>query len=96
MTCPFTVSAGQEITADLTNLPDDYDLSLYNPAFTPVEGSHHRGATPEHLVHTAAMSGDYRVAVVGWSSGNFDPVTPYTLLVQLDVFKVYVPLILKQ
>ena len=95
----FNVAAGQQITVDLTNLPQDYDLALYDPSNTQVGESAGGGTADEYIEHTASSTGAYRVYVHGYG-GNFDTANPYTLLVQLDgappAHKIYLPVVLKR
>ena len=94
----FNVSAGQNISVDLTNLPTDYDLELFDPSRGSVGSSASGGTAHEHIAHTAAASGAYRVKVFGYG-GHFDASNSYTLRVQLSggpaQSKVYMPIMLK-
>ena len=94
----FGVIAGQTITVDLTNLPADYDLELFDPSQGSVGSSASGGTADEHITHTATASGAYRVKVLGYN-GVFDAANPYTLRVQLSggpaPKKIYAPIILK-
>ena len=92
----FNTSAGQDITVDLTNLPQDYDLELYDPGNNLAGYSNAGGTNDEHIDHTAGSTGAYRVHVYGYS-GAYDAANPYTLRVQLGGaapgHKVYIPVV---
>ena len=95
----FGVVAGQTITVDLTTLPADYDLDLYDPSQGAAGSSANGGTTAEHISHTATASGAYRVYVFGYN-GTHDATSPYTLRVQLSggpaPKKLYTPIILRR
>jgi len=92
----FTVASGQNITLDLTNLPADYDLYLYNPANQLIGKSEKSGQTAEKVTYTANMRGDYKVWVHGYGSSH-DAANPYTLRAKLeDPHLIYTPLILRR
>jgi len=78
----FDVVAGQQITVDLTNLPEDYDLRLWDPNDNRVDISNAGSTISEHIDYTAAMSGAYRVHVCGFD-GVFDQLNPYRLRVEV-------------
>lgn len=94
----FNANAGQEMNIDLTQLPADYDLELYDPGNNNVQGSASGGMADEHIYYAATISGAYRVRVYGYG-GVFDATNPYALRVQLSggpaQQEVYYPLILK-
>jgi len=79
----FDVSAGQQMTVDLYNLPADYDLFVYDPGGTIVGMSRQRGTTAEQVVHTAAMSGAYLARLFG-HEGAYHPSQDCTLRVVLS------------
>jgi len=82
----FSVTAGQEIIADLygmvDNLPDDFDLELYDPGRSLVAISNNGGSLPERIVHTASQSGTWYARVYGFAD-VYSAVDPYRLLVTL-------------
>ncbi|MBC8249669.1 MAG: PPC domain-containing protein [Anaerolineales bacterium] len=83
----FYVTAGQEITIDLygveDDLPDDYDLGLYDPDEGYVAISNNAGTTPEQIVHTADQTGTWYARVYGYL-GAYSALAPYKLLVTLS------------
>ncbi|MFQ5592741.1 MAG: DNRLRE domain-containing protein, partial [Anaerolineae bacterium] len=83
----FSATAGQAIMIDLygavDNLPDDFDLELYNPGQGVVAISNNGGTTPEQIVHTAEQSGTWYVHVYGYL-GAYSAVDPYNLFVTLS------------
>jgi len=78
----FNVTAGQEIEVNMTNLPADYDLVLYDPGATAVEDSTNADLSPENVTHTAQASGEYRIRIKSYN-GAFDSNNPYTIRVQI-------------
>ncbi len=78
----FDVVAGQEINIDLTSLPADYDLVLYDPAGSGVADSTNSSLADEQISHTASDSGEYRVRVKGYE-GAYDANDSYTLKVMV-------------
>lgn len=77
----FDVIAGQDIIIDLTALPADYDLVLYDPDGAGVADSTNASLADEHIAHTATKSGQYRVRVKGYE-GAYNS-NSYTLKVQI-------------
>jgi len=75
----FDVTAGEVIIANLTNLPADYDLYLYDPEEAFIECSTCAGAESENITHTALSSGAYRVLIRGFDYNHWDDANPYTL-----------------
>lgn len=65
----FKISAnsGQTITVNLTNLPADFDLYLFNPSQTQVAKSENSGTTSETINHTATVSGTFYILVKGYN-----------------------------
>ncbi len=95
----FSVLAGQDISVDLTGLPADYDVELYDPAQNNVGGSSNSGTDDEHITYTATSAGDYRVHIYGYN-GAHDISHAYTLKVRLSGGpptnkKLYAPLVSK-
>ncbi len=78
---------GQRVTIDLTDLPENYDLTLYRPDHTPAAESALGGTTPEHIVTEADQSGSWFVRV----SGIVTSVTPYTLQAHTTFTHTYEP-----
>lgn len=62
----FTVTTGGTLTVNLTTLPNDYDIRLYNSAQTQVGISQNGGTTNEAINYTAA-AGTYYVRVYVYS-----------------------------
>ncbi|NOZ26607.1 MAG: hypothetical protein GXP39_00955 [Chloroflexi bacterium] len=75
----FSVTAGDTIRLDLTNLPDDFDLFLWDPSGYLTARSQNTGTTSEHIEHVASQTGGYRANVFGY--GGVWSVNPYTLQV---------------
>jgi len=73
----FTVASAKTITINLTNLPKDYDLYLYNSAGTLVAKSENGSTTSEAISYSAA-AGTYYVKVVGYS-GAYSTTAQYAL-----------------
>lgn len=73
----FTVSTAKSISINLTTLPKDYDLYLYNSAGTLVAKSENGSTTSESITYSAA-AGTYYVKVSGYSSA-YSATTKYTL-----------------
>ncbi len=78
----FSVASGQEITLDLYDLPADFDLALYDPSNTYVTDSANADTTPERIVHTALMGGDYRAHIRGYN-GAYSEEDDYCIRVEL-------------
>jgi uncharacterized repeat protein (TIGR01451 family) len=78
---------GQRVTLDLTNLPENYDLSLYHPDHTLAAESALGGTTPEHIVTEVDQSGGWFVRV----SGVVTSVTAYTLRAHTTFTHTYEP-----
>lgn len=74
----FNAAAGGTITVNLTNLPKDYDLYLYNSAGTQVAKSENGSTTSEAISYTASAAGKFYVKVVGYS-GAYSTSTAYSL-----------------
>jgi hypothetical protein len=85
----FSVASGDEITADLYNLPEDFDLYLYDPSGTLVGQSNQSGTTAEQIVHTAASTGDYRVGIFGYQGAHSE--SECTLRVELEAAPTATP-----
>jgi hypothetical protein len=61
----FDVSAGQGISAALTELPADYSLALFDPTGNLVAESKNSGLADELINFTANVNGSWRVQVKG-------------------------------
>jgi hypothetical protein len=76
-----TTTAAPKIRIDLTNLPADYDVRLYNSSGTQIGISQNSGTTAEVIrFNTATTGGTYRVYVYGYS-GAFNASLCYNLRV---------------
>ena len=71
-------SAARNIRIDLTNLPADYDVRLYNPSGTQVGISQNGGTTSEAIVFNTTTTGTWRIQVYGYQ-GAFNSTLCYTL-----------------
>ena len=72
--------SGFALKADLTLLPADYDLELYDAAGTKVATSANAGTTAESITYTTTATGMYYVRVLGYQ-GARDSAAPYKLTV---------------
>ena len=71
-------STARNIRIDLTTLPADYDVRLYNPSGTQVAISQNGGTTSEAIVYNTTITGTWRLQVYGYS-GAFNTSLCYTL-----------------
>jgi hypothetical protein len=71
-------STARNIRIDLTNLPADYDVRLYNPSGTQVAISQNGGTTAEVINYNTTTTGTWRVQVYGYN-GAFNSSLCYTL-----------------
>jgi hypothetical protein len=71
-------SAARNIRIDLTNLPADYDVRLYNPSGTQVAISQNSGITAEVITFNTTTTGTWRIQVYGYQ-GAFNSTLCYTL-----------------
>jgi hypothetical protein len=71
-------SAARNIRIDLTNLPADYDVRLYNPSGTQVAISQNSGTTSEAITFNTTITGTWRIQVYGYQ-GAFNSTLCYTL-----------------
>jgi hypothetical protein len=77
----FSVTNSQRnFKVDLTNLPADYDLKVYNSAGTLLFTSQNTGTTAEMIKYNSAPTGTYYVHVYGYG-GAFSTSSCYTLRV---------------
>jgi hypothetical protein len=74
----FSAGQGDIITVDLSTLPADYDLRLWNPDGTLLGQSVQAGTTPEQIVGVGPSAGNYRVEV--WpTTGQWHATDSYDL-----------------
>lgn len=71
-------STARNIRIDLTGLPADYDVRLYNPSGTQVAISQNGGTASEVITYNTTTTGTWRVQVYGYS-GAFNSTLCYTL-----------------
>jgi len=71
-------STARNIRIDLTNLPADYDVRLYNPSGTQVAISQNGSITSEAIVYNTTTTGTWRIQVYGYQ-GAFNSTLCYTL-----------------
>jgi hypothetical protein len=71
-------SAARNIRIDLTGLPADYDVRLYNPSGTQVGISQNGGTTSEAITLNTTITGTWRIQVYGYQ-GAFNSTLCYTL-----------------
>ena len=71
-------STARNIRIDLTNLPADYDVRLYNPSGTQVAISQNSATTSEAIVFNTTITGTWRIQVYGYQ-GAFNSTLCYTL-----------------
>jgi len=71
-------STARNIRIDLTNLPADYDVRLYNPNGTQVAISQNGSITSEAIVYNTTTTGTWRIQVYGYQ-GAFNSTLCYTL-----------------
>jgi hypothetical protein len=71
-------STARNIRIDLTNLPADYDVRLYNPSGTQVAISQNSGSTAEVITFNTTTTGTWRIQVYGYA-GAFNASLCYTL-----------------
>jgi hypothetical protein len=78
-----TTTSNRNIRIDLTNLPADYDVKLYNPSNTLVTTSANSGTTSEVIIYNNGPVGTYKVYVYGYS-GAFNSTICYNLLASVS------------
>jgi len=71
-------STARNIRIDLTGLPADYDVRLYNPSGTQVAISQNGSTTAEAIIYNTTLTGTWRVQVYGYN-GAFNSTLCYTL-----------------
>lgn len=77
----FTAPAATQIRVQLYDLPQDYQLALFDPDQTIVAQAGGSGTSPRNLTYTSRDGGDYWVRVRPGSVGDADH--PYSLQVDL-------------
>ncbi len=76
-----TTSSAPKVKINLTNLPLDYDVRLYNSSGSQIGISQNGGTTSEQIVYNSATTGrTYYVRVYGYN-GAFSTTSCYTLSV---------------
>lgn len=73
-----TTNSQRNIRIDLTNLPADFDVRLFNPSGVQVGSSANTGTANETIVYNNGPTGTYRVQVIGYN-GAFNTTSCYTL-----------------
>jgi hypothetical protein len=73
-----TTTSSRNIKIDLTNLPADYDVILYNPSGVQVGISQTSGTANETIIYNNGPVGTYRLQVYGFN-GAFNSTSCYTL-----------------
>lgn len=76
----FNTSSTGTISVNVSNLPGDYDLYLYNSGGSLVAKSENGGTTSESISYSATSTGTFYVKVVGWN-GASSTTTAYALKV---------------
>ena len=74
-----TTSTNRNIRINLTNLPADYDVRIYNPSNVQVGSSLNSGTTSELIIYNNGPVGTYKVYVFGYA-GAFNSTLCYNLL----------------
>lgn len=69
--------SNSNIRIDLTNLPADYDVRLYNPSGTQIGISQNSGTANEVIIFNTTVVGTYRIQVYGYN-GAFNATACYT------------------
>jgi uncharacterized protein YjdB len=75
----LTVSISRSFTISLTNLPKDYDLTLYDAYGYYIDYSENYGTTSESITDTLSP-GTYYIEVIGYNSA-YNTTSPYKLTV---------------
>jgi len=76
----FTTSQTGAISVNLSNLPGDYDLYLYNSSGSLLKSSTNGGTTSESISYSASTTGTFYVKVIGYN-GASSTSTAYALKV---------------
>jgi Metallo-peptidase family M12/Secretion system C-terminal sorting domain/Reprolysin family propeptide len=61
----FTLSSISDLNISLSNLPEDYDMSLYNSSGTIIASSTNGGTTNESILLGNAAIGTYKLEILG-------------------------------
>lgn len=72
------VNNGKYMDINLTNVPGDYDLYLYNQSGTLVAYSENGYGSSERIVYKAKYTGYYYILVIGYN-GSYSNTQKYTL-----------------
>ena len=78
----FTFSStntNKNVKVTLTNLPADYNITLYNSSGTQIGISQNTGTANETIIYNAKKSDTYYIKVNGVNSAAWDPTHCYTL-----------------
>ncbi len=70
-------TANRNIRIDITGLPADYDVRLYNPSGTQIGISQNSGTTSEVIIFNTTTVGTYKIQVYGYN-GAFNASLCYT------------------
>lgn len=70
-------TANRNIRIDITGLPADYDVRLYNPSGTQIGISQNAGTTSEAIIFNTTTVGTYKIQVYGYN-GAFNATLCYT------------------
>jgi hypothetical protein len=70
-------TTNRNIRIDLTGLPADYDVRLYNPSGTQIGISQNGGTTNEVIIYNTTVVGTYKIQVYGYN-GAFNSTACYT------------------
>lgn len=78
----FTFSStntSKNVKVTLTDLPADYNITLYNSSGMQIGISQNTGTADETIIYNGKKSGTYYIKVNGVNSGAWDPIHCYTL-----------------
>jgi hypothetical protein len=70
-------TTNRNIRIDLTGLPADYDVRLYNPSGTQIGISQNGSTTNEVIIYNTTVVGTYKIQVYGYN-GAFNSTACYT------------------
>ena len=74
----YNTAVAPNIKVDLTNLPANFDLRLFDPSGVNVMTAKHSGTTDETILYNTAVVGKYKIKVNG-RNGAFSNTLCYTL-----------------
>lgn len=77
----LNVSGIGTLTIDLTSLPMDYDLKLYNSSGTEVGSSTRASTNDEQIIYTPVASGSHYIKIFGYGTNDFHCTDTYSLSV---------------